>query len=638
MRSGRVSPAPRFAALAFGLASSSLFLGGCDLAGLLNDLLGVGNLTGQNAFVYLQPDTARGSATNVNAVFQVVEWQAEGTSSISSTDRFSPDPEVLGLMQGTARTRNGLRSENFRLFNFTSFMPEGMPVQKAVFDPINLGALRNEYVVPNLNAIPVRNQGQRGTCAAFAGIGHIEYAVLRANPSLGTVDLSEQRFYYTSKPECQSSGCREADAGSWYGTGMEASMRGSSLDIPLERDCPYNPNPGNNELQVPQAGTCSNGAVRVRTLEYVLQPREIIRVLEEDGLPVPFASPLSNNYFSNNGLITQRAAGSAGNAFHAAGHAYLIVGYKLLPNMPEEGGMCFLIKNSWGTGWGASGYSCITLAWMQEWNYGMPLDHPIVVDLELRDDLASGANDDAPPDFIDGDTQDDETIDYDRLDDDTPVPNPPPNELTWTAGWVRGPDDRFYRVETAEPNGSELAIRGLLRGQSTPTGIVRVQRQGNRLYFDGDEVGTFSGNDLVLCTAAYDPICALRFEPARNDLYIEFLFPESRKVRDDELPQGQWTSLVPLPINLDLQFYRPSNAVDALFSPVFVRGARTDGSILEPLRLTLNQDLDIRAMGQPVGSVRPASPGLCTGDYQTNCSLFGGPNGLVVLPGWGVRR
>jgi hypothetical protein len=618
-----------------GLASAAA-LPACDLGDILgNPEL---NLSGQNAFVHLQADNTRAQAVNMQAVFQVVEWEAEGGSSMDDPNRFEPDTETLDFLQATARARENIQPENFDLVPVDQFAALGVgdPDNKAVFTSPDLNGLQNEYVVPRLDAIPVRNQGSRGTCAAFTGIAHIEYAVLSQYPDLGTIDLSEQRFYYNSKPECQTSGCNSSSAGSWYGTGMQASVSSSTFDIPLEADCPYNSSQDNsNELQVPLSAGCSDGAVRIAEYELVYQPDEIIRILEEEGLPVPFASPLSDNWFQNNGLITLAAAGSAGNVMHAAGHAYLIVGYKLLPNMPEEGGMCFLIKNSWGTGWGAAGYSCMTLAWMEEWNYGYALDQPVVVQMEVREDLIADSNreDDSDPDFIDEDTYDDETVDYDELDDDTPIPDPEPvpNELVFVEGSLAGPDGRVYRAQVAERDGA-VHIRGEVRETDQFSNPVVLTRSGNMLVYDGDEVGEINGTDVTVCAGRFDLICSLRYKRRTNDLYVEFLYDEYRRV--EGLSDSNWQTLFSVPAGATLQILRPESLLDALLSPLFVRlGNRSDRS--DPIRVSVNRQLELTVMDRPIGSLRPDNLALCNNDYKGSCSLFVGRNGLLVLPGWG---
>jgi C1A family cysteine protease len=639
--STRLARAPRLLAGGALVLAAGALLPSCDLNQLLSDLFGIPlepELTGQNAYVHLErsPSSAQ---TDVESMLAMLDWQeARAESRKAGEDVSLLTEDVVGQARATARLRNAIRPENFILFEIPDFA-EGGPTEKAVFDPVDLNALRDEYTIPRLNAIPVRNQQNRGTCAAFTGVGAVEYAALQQYPSLSTLDLSEQRFYYLSKPECQSSGCTQSDAGSWYGTGFDTSLAASGPDIPLEADCPYNGNQTGNELQTPQAAACSTGAAQVLDLEVVVQPNEIIEQLHA-GFPVPFASPLSDNYFQNSGIITLEDAGPARNSIHSGGHAYLLVGYRKLPSMPEEGGLCFIVKNSWGTGWGVNGFSCITLAWMQEYHFGYALEHPVVVSVELRDDLAGGdggggGDDDTPPDWADCETYDDETVDCDRIDDDEPVPDPtpPPDELVFIPVTFAGPAGEEYTGELASRDG-QVVIRARVRGADTFSNTLTLEGRGNALFSEGDQVGEYSGNRVILCTGAYDPVCSLRFEPRTNSLYLEWLFPEYRAVREEELSGAGWQELVPIPgLGLGIEVNRPDNVAEALLSPLFVRMTDVTGEPTNPVRMTL-RGLEIRAMGQTVGSINPTSPGLCSGDYRDRCSIFTGGQQLLFIPNW----
>ncbi|MFZ4580709.1 MAG: FHA domain-containing protein [Myxococcota bacterium] len=117
---------------------------------------------------------------------------------------------------------------------------------------VSAGNFAADYVIPGLDNLPIRDQESRGTCAAFAAIGAIEHACLKQRPELGTLNLSEQRFYWIAKPQCQQTGCAMGNEGSSYAQGYSASENADSSDIPLERDCPYNPRPGPTDTQAPQ--------------------------------------------------------------------------------------------------------------------------------------------------------------------------------------------------------------------------------------------------------------------------------------------------------------------------------------------------------------------------------------------------
>jgi hypothetical protein len=624
-------------AIVAAIAGSAAMTASCDIENLLSALgLSQNELTGQNAFLHLQVDSTRVPETDMASVLEIISMTEEGGSTTESPDRFAPSEGVVAMLRKTSRPRGNIRPDRYNRFDFTEFVEPG--AQKAVFDEPNLDSLQDEYLIPNLEAIPVRDQGMRGTCAAFTGIGSIEYAVLQENPSLNTVDLSEQYFYWASKSECQTSPCNWE--GSWYGDGMNYSINASGPDIPLESDCRYVSSPDySNDTQIPLSSSCDEGAVQVVDISFAVTTQQIIDSLEQ-GYPVPFASPLSDNWMAGDPIITLDEAGDAGDVQHAAGHAYLIVGYRLLPSMPEEGGMCFILKNSWGTGWGVNGYSCMTLAWMNEWNYGYGLEHPVTMRVDLAGALADGdIPDDDEGGLDDDETYDDETIDDDTDGGDVPDPEPAPDTLTWTAAFLAGPDDRFYKAETAV-DGSDLWLRGELRGGDGQTEAFRFSLSGNDVMMDGDVVGRRSGDELTICTGEWDPLCALRYSESNNALYAEFLYNEFRSVKANELPDGNWQNLMPLSsAGFDLEFYRPESVASAILSPIFIRLTDVNGTALAPMRVALDvASLDVQVMGQPVGSINPNRLGLCSGDFRPNCSVFANQTGMALLPNWGALQ
>jgi len=233
------------------LATLTLLVGACDeLHNLLGDPDEV-QLTGQNAFVHIARDPSRAPQPNIQAISDVIALQSDmrmnGGSTTDSAARFDPGEEVIDVMRLTSRSRGNIQTKGFDRVDFRQFdtrKDNNRPRRKdeSLFPSPDLSTLRSdEYWIPDVNKIPVRNQGARGTCAAFAGVGHLEYAAVRSYPNLSTIDLSEQRFYYLSKPECHDTGCRTPEEeGSWYGSGLEASAASSVLDIPLETDCAYN--------------------------------------------------------------------------------------------------------------------------------------------------------------------------------------------------------------------------------------------------------------------------------------------------------------------------------------------------------------------------------------------------------------
>jgi hypothetical protein len=601
-------------------------------------------LTGQNAFLYLDRDNSRLPVQDRAALLGALR-----TAETPGGEVEEPGNDVVDLLQKNIRGRQSIKTDRFAMDPDDVYPPppEGEMSDRLFLD---VSKLQSEFLIPHLEAIPVKNQGERGTCAAFTGIGHVEYAVLDKNPALASVDLSEQRFYWMSKPECHSNGCTLFEEGSWYATGMEASVVSSSYDIPREQDCQYRESLGPNDVQIPQDSTCEDGAVKVVSLKYVQEAAEIVSVLENDGLPVPYASKLSDNWRYTDGLITHAGSDYSSTIDkHSGGHAYLIVGYRKLPNMQDEGGMCFIIKNSWGTGWGVNGYSCMTLEWMENWgkNY---LEQPIVMDVLINEELlqADDTSPDPVPDYFNPDTYDDETVDWDDYEDGdeddipdpdpepapAPEPRPQPYIPDWQVSAIKGPDDFFYRVEIADdPEAGALHVKGYIRNRTIPSGILTLEKAGDALYYDGDRVGDYSNDHLVICTGPYDVLCSLRLNKDDNELYIEFVNPEFRRIQADELVDGEWETLLGGDDGaLGLEFFNADNLGERLlYRYILIRVTDTKGTKTEAMRLTLD-GLDVKLMGETIGSLTPGKMGLCTGSHAANCKLYKGRHGLTIFP------
>jgi hypothetical protein len=652
MRYGRI-----FSLLVF-IPCIIAFLSGCeDAKKQLEDLTGWDIfdqdepvvLTGNNAYLYLRQDVGKQPPTETQSIMTLLQWGAEGGSSTDSLDRFNPGQGLLNLLRKEVRTRRNAKPAGFQRIDFSSFYQEltgsASASQRRVLGDVDLSALQSEYLIPNVEAVPVKNQGSRGTCAAFTGIGHLEYAVLKQFPTLSQIDLSEQHFYYLSKPECWDSGCSTEQQGSWYGSGYNSCSQAETPTVPRESDCPYNAELGDTDLQLPEYEGCQRGAVKILSLKYVQQPDEIIRVLENDHLPVPYASPLSGNWEQNSGLITFADSGYSGSTQHAGGHAYLIVGYKKLPSMPEEGGMCFIIKNSWGPWWGSNGFACMTLKWMQNWTFGQDYDQPIVMDVAVDDAVFDSEpldptkeEDQVIPD-LNPDIVDDNTSDTSKLDtyvpDEVPDPEPDPFEITWKPISLRGPGDNYFQAEYADQNG-QLFLHVVLRGSGKYSNNLELSQEGEFLIFDGDRVGELRPTEMVLCSESYDLLCSLRFDETQNTLKIEFVNPEYRRVPDSELPEGSWFDLLSPITGYALQIYSPSS-IDSLLSlnHAYIRLGTPDNKAGDALRLGLDGD-EIKVMGTSVGKLTLSFDEfeLCSGNYSKNCSMFASTTGLQILPTW----
>ena len=224
--------------------------------------------------------------------------------------------------------------------------------------------IKNYHIIPGAFNIPVRDQGARGTCSSFTAIRAIE--IILAQNRIQS-DLSEQYFYWASKPKCQTAPC--TGGGSWFGHGLIRSRDSSNPDIPLENSCPYKKRAvKGNETQIPLESGCYSGSAKV-TEFHGIKNDQILRELTNNN-PVMGAYKLSPNFYRTKGLVTYADSFKAGKKdAHAAGHAILLVGYVKLPQkyQRKEGKYCYITANSWSEGWGKGGYGCLTERWLNEY-------------------------------------------------------------------------------------------------------------------------------------------------------------------------------------------------------------------------------------------------------------------------------
>ena len=211
----------------------------------------------------------------------------------------------------------------------------------------------------------IKNQSNRPTCAAFASIRAIEIKLAQLGKK---TDLSEQYFYWASKPDCQRLPC--SDWGSSYGTGIQASKRSNKKDIPLEASCPYSgKNRPNNQTQIPlNMGCHREGVAKVVEYEFFNSVDELPSFLD-DNHPVIGGFTLSPAYYETKAFLSLADDKKLGQTVsHEGGHAFNIIGYMELPATlhRDEGKNCYIAANSWGYGWGSGGHTCISEAWLKK--------------------------------------------------------------------------------------------------------------------------------------------------------------------------------------------------------------------------------------------------------------------------------
>merc|ERR1712110_167992 len=190
-----------------------------------------------------------------------------------------------------------------------------------------------------------KNQGNCGSCAAFAAGGLHETCMAKAGASLNGLDLSEQYLVDCAYDGRSANGCNGAAPHAypvWF-----ANDGGSS---PHEVNYPYLDNSPRLNCNSASGVAKWNSGARVSDAAYDFSCSQdkLKQLVYEKGavLVGVYASDDGFMGYDGRGVFDQCTRGS-----NAQNHAVLVVGYG-----SDNGQDYWLVKNSWGPNWGDSGF------------------------------------------------------------------------------------------------------------------------------------------------------------------------------------------------------------------------------------------------------------------------------------------
>jgi C1A family cysteine protease len=196
---------------------------------------------------------------------------------------------------------------------------------------------------------PIEDQGQIGSCTAHAGVGLVEYSMRRASGTY--LDASRLFLYKATRNLLRWQG----DTGAFLRTTLKALVL---FGVPPEEYYPYNTANFDDE---PPAFTYAF-AQSYQTINYLrldppgTNPQDMLRKIKTmllAGFPSAFGFTVysSLDQARYTGEIPYPQPGDR----VTGGHAVMAVGYDDHKDIGGRQG-AILIRNSWGAGWGQSGY------------------------------------------------------------------------------------------------------------------------------------------------------------------------------------------------------------------------------------------------------------------------------------------
>ena len=206
--------------------------------------------------------------------------------------------------------------------------PKGAKTYPASYDLRNVGG--NNFITA------IKDQASCGSCVAFGSTATVEgtFQVTRNNPSTG-IDLSEAQLFYCGAA-AQGMNC---ETGWWPDDAFNYYQNTGVAD---ESCFPYTAGDQNCNL-------CSDWQSRVTqiTAWHNITSTDDMKTWISTRGPLSACFTVYNDFFYYTSGIYTHVSGAC-----AGGHCVSIVGY-------DDGGGYWICKNSWGPGWGESGFFCI---------------------------------------------------------------------------------------------------------------------------------------------------------------------------------------------------------------------------------------------------------------------------------------
>ena len=206
-------------------------------------------------------------------------------------------------------------------------------------------APRTYFAVNDGLVTVAKNQGNCGSCAAFAASGLHETCMAKAGAPTAKLDLSEQYLVDCGYDGDSMNGCK----GAWLHAYTDWFAKDGGI-APHEGSYPYlDKYPNLNCRKARYVKKWNSGAKVLRSIQdWGCNEEKLKKMVYENGavLVGVYASDDEFVDYDGRGVFNQCTQGEKMN------HAVLVVGY----GQERNGQKYWLIKNSWGKNWGLNGH------------------------------------------------------------------------------------------------------------------------------------------------------------------------------------------------------------------------------------------------------------------------------------------
>jgi len=198
---------------------------------------------------------------------------------------------------------------------------------------------------------PVYNQGQLGSCTANAIGAALQFDQIKQK--LSTFMPSRLFIYYNERA---IEGTINSDSGAMIRDGIKSVGKQGVCPEPL---WPY----AIAKFRSKPSASCYKAAAAHQALSYQRVARSLSQMKGclASGYPFVFGFTVYESFESAGVAKTGHAPMPSAGDKEIGGHAVLAVGY-------DDGKQWFIVRNSWGTGWGMKGYFTLPYAYLTEEN------------------------------------------------------------------------------------------------------------------------------------------------------------------------------------------------------------------------------------------------------------------------------